>query len=80
MAPEAPSVCAVKLTQGDMAMSETREERPARAEDAPGPNSRARKLYRKPEHRCERIFETMALACGKLGPTESNCYHNRKSS
>lgn len=61
-------------------MSETRNERPARVEDAPGPNSRAKKPYQKPAHRCERIFETMALACGKLNPTQSNCYYNRKSS
>jgi hypothetical protein len=63
-----------------MAVSKPRKEPPARAEDAPGPSSNAKKPYQKPEHRCERIFETMALACGKLSPTQSNCHHNQKSS
>lgn len=61
-------------------MSETRDKRPARVEDAPGQSGRAKKPYRKPAHRSERIFETMALACGKLGPTQGNCRFNRKSS
>lgn len=40
----------------------------------------ARKPYQKPAFRHERVFETMALACGKLHPTQSQCRFNRKNS
>jgi len=40
----------------------------------------ARKPYQKPSFRHERIFETMALACGKIHPNNPNCKINRKSS
>jgi hypothetical protein len=39
-----------------------------------------KKPYRKPEFRYERVFETMALACGKMSPTELQCRFNRKTS
>ena len=39
-----------------------------------------KKPYQKPAFRHERVFETMALACGKLQATESSCAHNRKNS
>jgi hypothetical protein len=39
-----------------------------------------RKPYRKPEFRYERAFETMALACGKINPTQKQCRFIRKSS
>ncbi|MGD0179838.1 MAG: hypothetical protein ABSC15_08495 [Terriglobales bacterium] len=39
-----------------------------------------KKPYQKPEFRYERVFETMALACGKMSPTELQCRFNRKSS
>lgn len=39
-----------------------------------------RKPYHKPEFRFERIFETMALACGKVSPTQKHCQFIRKSS
>jgi hypothetical protein len=42
--------------------------------------SSPRKPYKKPEFRFERVFETMALACGKIGPSESQCRFNRKNS
>lgn len=40
----------------------------------------AKKPYKKPEVRFERVFETMALACGKLSGGGSQCLHNRKNS
>jgi hypothetical protein len=44
-------------------------------------NRRAgKKPYQKPEFRHERVFETMALSCGKVSPTEFQCRFNRKSS
>jgi hypothetical protein len=39
-----------------------------------------KKPYQKPEFRYERVFETMALSCGKVNPTEFQCRFNRKSS
>jgi hypothetical protein len=44
--------------------------------DRPG----AKKTYRKPEFRSERVFEQSALACGKVGATQSGCRFNRKKS
>jgi hypothetical protein len=41
---------------------------------------KAKKPYQKPTFRFERVFETMALACGKIRPTEAQCRFNRKSS
>ena len=39
-----------------------------------------KKPYQKPEFRYERVFETMALSCGKVSPTEFQCRFNRKTS
>ena len=39
-----------------------------------------KKPYQAPAFRFERVFETMALACGKINPTQSHCRLNRKSS
>ncbi len=36
--------------------------------------------YQKPQFRFERVFETRALTCGKVHPTQSACTHNRKNS
>jgi hypothetical protein len=40
----------------------------------------AKKPYKKPEFRYERVFETMALSCGKISPTDLQCRFNRKTS
>lgn len=39
-----------------------------------------KRVYQKPTFRHERVFETMALACGKLSPTQAQCRFNRKNS
>lgn len=39
-----------------------------------------KKPYTKPTFQHERVFETMALACGKLHPTQGQCRFNRKNS
>jgi hypothetical protein len=39
-----------------------------------------RKLYRKPAFLEERVFETMALACGKILTTQGQCNFNRRLS
>jgi hypothetical protein len=38
-----------------------------------------KKPYQKPGFRHERVFETLALNCGKTG-TEGQCSHNKKVS
>jgi hypothetical protein len=58
-------------------MSETAAVRVPESEPQPKP---ARKPYQKPEFRFERAFETMALACGKINPSQPQCRFNRKSS
>jgi len=42
--------------------------------------TRGRKPYQKPAFRFERVFETMALSCGKIEPTQKHCHFNRKVS
>jgi hypothetical protein len=42
--------------------------------------SLVKKPYQKPEVRHERVFETMALACGKVQTTQGSCHFNRKNS
>jgi hypothetical protein len=39
-----------------------------------------RKPYSKPAFRFERVFETMALSCGKVTSTQFQCRFNRKNS
>jgi hypothetical protein len=39
-----------------------------------------KKPYQKPAFRYERVFETLALSCGKVNPTQSQCRFNRKVS
>ena len=39
-----------------------------------------KKPYTKPEVRHERVFETMALSCGKVQTTQGQCHANRKAS
>jgi hypothetical protein len=46
----------------------------------PGNRETAKKPYEKPAFRHERVFETMALACGKVNATQGQCRINRKNS
>jgi hypothetical protein len=39
-----------------------------------------KKSYVKPMVRHERVFETMALSCGKVQGTQAGCHHNRRTS
>ncbi len=56
--------------------------------EAPGPHSQPeprmhlldKKPYAKPSFRFERAFETMALSCGKVNPTQLQCKFNLKNS
>ncbi|HTU42928.1 MAG TPA: hypothetical protein VMF10_14565 [Candidatus Aquilonibacter sp.] len=40
----------------------------------------AKKPYQEPAFRHERVFETMALACGKISPTQFQCRFNQHTS
>jgi hypothetical protein len=42
--------------------------------------SKPKRPYHKPEFRFEKVFETMALACGKISAIDSQCRFNRKNS
>jgi hypothetical protein len=44
------------------------------------PAAAAKKPYQKPAFQREQVFETMALACGKIGPTTGACRAVNKSS
>jgi len=44
------------------------------------PEANTKKPYVKPAVRSERVFETMALSCGKASITQESCAHNRKAS
>jgi len=44
------------------------------------PPKTGKKPYQKPAFRHERVFETMALACGKISITQKHCQFNRKNS
>jgi len=61
-------------------MSDNRQSRIAAAEKLAGEAGKAKKPYQKPAFQHERVFETMALACGKLSSTQFQCRFNRKNS
>jgi hypothetical protein len=42
--------------------------------------STVKRPYTRPEFRCERVFETMALSCGKIERFAGQCRFNRKTS
>lgn len=39
-----------------------------------------KKPYQKPSFRHEKVFETLALACGKMAGTSAQCQSQQKSS
>ncbi len=43
-------------------------------------SAKPKRAYVKPDFQHEKVFETMALACGKLGPTQAQCRFNRRNS
>ena len=58
----------------------TQPEEAKRLQQRQGVEPRAKKPYVKPEFRHEKVFETMALSCGKMQTTQGTCHYNRKSS
>jgi hypothetical protein len=61
-------------------VSGIRKDRPAKETEPVGANSKGRRPYKKPDFQHEKVFETMALACGKLSPTQAQCRFNRRNS
>jgi hypothetical protein len=45
-----------------------------------GEPERKKRPYQKPAFRYERVFETMALSCGKMSPAQLQCSTHRKVS
>jgi len=56
------------------------EERAKSDQSAPEGRPAQRKKYEKPSFRFERVFETMALSCGKVSTFEFQCHSRPKSS
>jgi hypothetical protein len=55
--------------------------RPTREKPQPQHSAgKEKKLYQKPAFRYERVFETLALSCGKIAGTSFNCNSQRKTS
>ena len=53
---------------------------PTQAPEAPHTDAGERKAYVKPVFRHESVFETMALACGKVNTTQGACRSRRNAS
>jgi len=59
----------------------TREQANQGPQESPAEKpSQKKRTYQKPAFLHERVFETMALACGKISSTQAQCKHNRKRS
>jgi hypothetical protein len=57
------------------------DDQPVRQKSQPlGSVSKGKKLYQKPAFRYERVFETLALSCGKLVGTGGQCHQVKKTS
>lgn len=60
----------------------TQKNRPSAEEQeqkSPTENRAEKKNYKKPAFRSERVFETMALNCGKIA-IQGQCRHKRRAS
>jgi hypothetical protein len=57
-----------------------RNDRPEAKNNSPGASPKSKRSYVKPAFQHEKVFETMALTCGKLGPTQAQCRFNRRTS
>jgi hypothetical protein len=63
-----------------MTMNTHEQANQGQQESAAETSNQKKRAYQKPAFRHERVFETMALACGKINATEASCHHNRKVS
>jgi hypothetical protein len=67
----------VKLSNGKDVDQKPEKEALARADAKP---KRDRRPYQKPAFRFERVFETMALSCGKVTTIQFQCVSSQKTS
>ena len=51
----------------------TPEHQVASTKKGEGASAKTRKPYQKPSFRHEKVFETTALACGKISPSQLQC-------
>jgi hypothetical protein len=58
----------------------TEDRAPREKSQQPGKARKGKKVYQKPAFRYERVFETLALSCGKIGSTTAQCQFSRKTS
>lgn len=58
----------------------TQAEEANRQQHGEGAAPGAKKRYVKPEFRHEKVFETMALSCGKMQSSSGGCHGVKKSS
>jgi hypothetical protein len=62
-------------------MNKARDSRTETRQEPVAKTKKAKRQYEKPAFQHEKVFETMALACGKLaGATQAQCHFNRKLS
>jgi hypothetical protein len=61
-------------------MSDVRKDPHAKKAEKSGSAAKSKRPYTKPDFQHEKVFETMALACGKLSPTQAQCRFNRRNS
>jgi hypothetical protein len=61
-------------------MTESMHSNQPNASVAGDPRAYPKRPYVKPAFRHEKVFETMALACGKVQNSQSGCHANRKTS
>jgi hypothetical protein len=61
-------------------MNEIQDDRSRSKHESTGLTAKRKRPYMKPDFQYEKVFETMALACGKLSTTQRQCKFNRKSS
>jgi hypothetical protein len=61
-------------------MSRSQAQAPATQPTDAGEKPKTKKAYQKPSFQHERVFETMALSCGKIHPNQGQCRFNRKTS
>lgn len=62
------------------AMSDEKKDTSTIQDAAASAVQKRKKPYEKPSFRAERVFETMALSCGKVSTTQGLCQFNRKNS
>jgi hypothetical protein len=61
-------------------MNELHDDRTSPKKQSIGLKQERKRPYKKPAFQHEKVFETMALACGKLSHTERQCKFNRRNS